>query len=63
MKSNLFLAHDRKLYSGIFRQDCHDIRICFKTGAGFYDYSGDKADQAIRERDRLYIALAKVLYY
>ena len=34
-----------------------------KTGAGFYDYSGDKADQAIRERDRLYIALAKVLYH
>lgn len=33
-----------------------------KSGAGFYDYSGDKADEAIRERDRLYIALAKVLY-
>lgn len=33
-----------------------------KTGAGFYDYSGDKADEAIRERDRLYISLAKVLY-
>ena len=33
------------------------------TGAGFYDYSGDKAAEAIRERDKLYIDLAKVLYY
>ncbi len=38
-------------------------RYGVKSGAGFYDYSGDKADEAIRERDQLYIALAKVLYY
>ena len=34
-----------------------------KTGKGFYDYEGDKADAAIRERDRIYIELAKVLYF
>ena len=38
-------------------------RYGVKSGAGFYDYSGDKADKAIKERDALYIALAKVLYY
>lgn len=38
-------------------------RYGVKSGAGFYDYSGDKADRAIKERDELYIALAKVLYY
>lgn len=27
-------------------------KLGLKTGAGFYDYSGDKADEAIRERDR-----------
>lgn len=38
-------------------------RYGVKSGAGFYDYSGDKADAAIRYRDKLYIDLAKVLYY
>lgn len=38
-------------------------KLGLKTGAGFYDYSGDKADEAIRERDRLFIELAKVLYF
>lgn len=45
----------------------HDMveagKLGVKSGAGFYDYSGDKADQAIRERDRMYIELAKVLYF
>ena len=38
-------------------------KLGVKSGAGFYDYSGDKADEAIKERDRLYIELAKVLYF
>lgn len=38
-------------------------KLGVKSGQGFYDYSGDKADQAIRERDRLFIELAKVLYF
>ena len=38
-------------------------KLGLKTNAGFYDYSGDKADEAIRERDRMYIELAKVLYF
>lgn len=38
-------------------------KLGVKSGQGFYDYSGDKADAAIRERDRLYIELAKFLYF
>lgn len=38
-------------------------KLGVKSGQGFYDYSDDKADAAIRERDRLYIELAKVLYF
>ena len=38
-------------------------KLGVKSGQGFYDYSGDKADEAIRERDRMYIELAKVLYF
>lgn len=34
-----------------------------KSGKGFYDYSGERAAEAIAERDRLYIALAKTLYF
>lgn len=34
-----------------------------KAGKGFYDYSGDKAAEAVKERDTLYIELAKVLYF
>lgn len=37
-------------------------RCGVKTGAGFYDYPGSEAMEAIRQRDQRYIALAKVLY-
>lgn len=33
-----------------------------KTGKGFYDYSGDKAEKAIDKRDKTFIKLAKCLY-
>lgn len=38
-------------------------RLGVKSGAGFYDYPGDGAEKAIEERDRLYIKLAKALYF
>ena len=38
-------------------------RLGVKSNGGFYDYPGDRAAEAIRERDRLYIELAKVLYF
>lgn len=34
-----------------------------KTGRGFFDYSGERKQQAIEERDRMYIKLAKTLYF
>lgn len=33
-----------------------------KTGAGFYDYSGDKAEKKIQYRDEMFTRLAKCLY-
>lgn len=54
---------DSKQGSGLMREMVAAGKLGVKSGAGFYDYSGDRAAQAIRERDRLYIELAKVLYY
>ena len=33
-----------------------------KTGQGFYDYSGDKAAQAIQHRDRMYNKVSQCLF-
>jgi 3-hydroxybutyryl-CoA dehydrogenase len=33
-----------------------------KTGRGFYDYSGDKAEKAIESRDKAFIKLSKCLF-
>lgn len=37
-------------------------KLGIKSGAGYYDYSGGKDIEAIKERDKLYIKLAKCLY-
>lgn len=39
-----------------------DGKLGVKSGQGYYDYSGDKADEAIKERDELFIKPAKCLY-
>ena len=54
---------DEKEESPVLKKMVEDGKLGVKSGAGFYDYSGDKADQAIRDRDRMYIELAKVLYF
>lgn len=54
---------DTKEGSPLLRDMVAEGKLGVKSGAGFYDYAGDKADQAIRDRDRMYIELAKVLYF
>lgn len=54
---------DAKEGSKRLREMVESGKLGLKSGQGFYDYSGDKADAAIRERDRMYIELAKVLYF
>jgi len=54
---------DRKDVSEMFSRMVAEGRLGVKSGAGFYDYSGDKADTAVKDRDELYIELAKLLYF
>lgn len=48
---------------GLLREKAEAEAYGAKNGSGFYDYSGDKREQAIRARNRQYIALAKLLYF
>ena len=50
---------DAKKPSGQFEEIYQAGNYGVKTGKGFYDYSGDKADKAVQARDAMYLAMAK----
>ena len=45
--------------SGLFEEIYQAGNYGVKSGAGFYDYSDGKADVAIKNRDAMYLAMAK----
>lgn len=50
---------DDKYPSGLFEELYQQGKHGVKAGAGFYDYSGDKADKSMKKRDAMYLAMAK----
>ena len=50
---------DDKYPSGIFEELYQNGKYGVKSGAGFYDYSGEKADLSIKKRDAMYLAMAR----
>ncbi len=52
---------DNKDGSPIFRQLVEEGKLGVKAGAGIYDYSGDKADIAIKERDEKYMKVCDAI--
>ena len=50
---------DDKYPSGIFEELYQTGKYGVKSGEGFYDYSGEKADLSIKKRDAMYLAMAR----
>lgn len=46
----------------LLEQVYQEKKLGVKSGAGFYDYSGDKAEKALKERDAKFIRVSQALF-